>query len=229
MLPQAVLFDLDGTLCDSAPDMAAAVDLTLEQTGLQPAGLDKVRGWVGDGVAALVERALRDAGGQNPEPEALASATAMFLEAYQSRLCVDSKLYPGIQQLLKTLKDRDIALGVVTNKPAAFTEPLLEALGIATFFGSTISGDTCAERKPHPLPVLTALEELGAAPARSAMIGDSPNDALSARAAGTSALLMTWGYNVGVDLKSLDTDGLFDDADSLAARLLGDASRDQAD
>lgn len=219
MLPTAVLFDLDGTLCDSAPDMATAIDRTLESIGEKAVGTEVVRGWVGDGVGVLVERALTHARGRAPEQVDLESAVEIFLVEYHNHLCVDSKLYPGVAQLLEDLAKNNVPLGVVTNKPAAFTEPLLKSLGIFQMFGSVISGDTCEERKPHPMPVLTALEQLNAAPATSVLVGDSPNDALSARGAKTGALLMTWGYNVGVDLRSLDTDGLFDDAQSLGGRL----------
>lgn len=219
MLPDAVLFDLDGTLCDSAPDMAAAIDLTLEAIGEQPVGTETVRGWVGDGVGVLVERALTHARGRAPEQTELQTTVERFLVEYRDHLCVHSKLYPGVAPLLETLAGKQVPLGVVTNKPAAFTEPLLESLGVFHMFGSVISGDTCDERKPHPMPVLVALEELKATPAASVMVGDSPNDAIAARAAATGALLMTWGYNVGVDLRSLDTDGLFDDAQSLSERL----------
>ncbi len=219
MFPDAVLFDLDGTLCDSAPDMATALDRTLEAIGENAVGVAVVRGWVGDGVGVLVERALTNARGRAPDPSEQDAAVDRFLTEYQNHLCVDSKLYPGISELLEELASRGVPLGVVTNKPAAFTQPLLDALGIASAFGSVISGDTCSERKPHPLPVLTALSELGATPARSVLVGDSPNDAMSARAAATGAVLMTWGYNVGVDLSTLDTDGLFDDAGSLSRRL----------
>ncbi|MFP5344423.1 MAG: HAD hydrolase-like protein, partial [Gammaproteobacteria bacterium] len=154
--PKMVLIDLDGTLVDSAPDLAFCVDETLKRLGLPPQGVERVRDWVGNGVEKLMRRALT--GDINGEPEAslLQSAMPVFLELYDNNIAERSRLFPGVREGMAGLKAQGIQLGCVTNKIARFTEPLLKRLSVRDEFGVVVSGDTLAQKKPHPAPLLYA-------------------------------------------------------------------------
>lgn len=190
----AVLFDLDGTLADTAPDIAAAVDEMLTVTGHAPAGLPAVRGWIGDGAERLVARALAHALGRQPEPDRIADGVTLFLDHYAGRLVDQSRCYPGMEQLLHKLSDTGVTLGCVTNKPEAEARAVLKGLQIAPLFGSIVGGNTTAARKPSPQPISHALLTLGVPPADTFMVGDSDNDLLAAAAAGVPAIWVGWGY-----------------------------------
>jgi phosphoglycolate phosphatase len=193
-----VAFDLDGTLVDSVPDIAWAIDQMSRSLGLPPTGLDKVSGWVGDGVRRLVKRALTRSRDGEPEPELFERGLEAFRRAYHQHLTVDTRLYPGAREALDQLQQAGIALACITNKAAEFTAPLLEALGMRRYFGLVLSGDSLTLRKPDPLPLLHAARQFGVTPAQSCMVGDSRNDILAARAAGFVAIGVRHGY--GVDL-----------------------------
>lgn len=187
-------FDLDGTLADSVPDIAWAVDEMAIALDISPPGLDKVSSWVGDGVRRLVKRALTGLPGGEPEPELFERGFEAFRRAYHAHLAVGTRLYPGVREVLEQLQRSDIALACITNKAAEFTEPLLAALGIRSCFAVVLSGDSLIRRKPDPLPLLHAAQQLGVMPARSCMVGDSHNDILAARAAGFRAIAVRYGY-----------------------------------
>jgi phosphoglycolate phosphatase len=206
----AVLFDLDGTLIDSVPDLAAAIDVMLESIGKAPAGEVKVNRWVGNGAAALVKRALadRDDGDEIPharypnegEDEEYASAYAIFECAYAQRLTTGTGLYEGVLSVLSALVSVDIKLGLITNKPRRFTVPLLKALGIDHYFAEVLCGDDLEFKKPHPLPVLTALKNLSVSASQAIMVGDSISDIKAASAAGVKTVAVTYGYNHGISI-----------------------------
>jgi phosphoglycolate phosphatase len=206
----AVLFDLDGTLIDSVPDLAAAIDVMLESVGKAPAGEVKVNRWVGNGAAALVKRALadRDDGDEihharylnAREDEEYASAYSVFECAYAHRLTTGTGLYDGVLSVLSALVSVDIKLGLITNKPRRFTVPLLKALGIDHYFSEVLCGDDLEFKKPHPLPVLTALKNLSVSAQQAIMVGDSISDIKSASAAGVKMVAVTYGYNHGISI-----------------------------
>ncbi|MFT6113132.1 MAG: phosphoglycolate phosphatase [Oleispira sp.] len=206
----AVLFDLDGTLIDSVPDLAAAIDVMLESVGKAPAGEVKVNRWVGNGAAALVKRALadRDDGDEihharylnAREDEEYASAYSVFECAYAQRLTTGTGLYDGVLSVLSALVSVDIKLGLITNKPRRFTVPLLKALGIDHYFSEVLCGDDLEFKKPHPLPVLTALKNLSVSAQQAIMVGDSISDIKSASAAGVKTVAVTYGYNHGISI-----------------------------
>jgi phosphoglycolate phosphatase len=206
----AVLFDLDGTLIDSVPDLAAAIDVMLESVGKAPAGEVKVNRWVGNGAAALVKRALadRDDGDERyhasdpneREDEKYSSAYSVFECAYAQRLTTGTGLYDGVLSVLSALVSVDIKLGLITNKPRRFTVPLLKALGIDHYFSEVLCGDDLEFKKPHPLPVLTALKNLSVSAQQAIMVGDSISDIKSASAAGVKTVAVTYGYNHGISI-----------------------------
>lgn len=207
---KAVLFDLDGTLIDSVPDLAAAIDIMLQSVGKPLAGEIKVNRWVGNGAAALVKRALADADDgdalhQNQfenesDDEHYLSAYGVFEFAYAKRLTTATGLYNGVLAVLSELTSAGIILGLITNKPRQFTLPLLQALNIGHYFSDVLCGDDLPFKKPHPLPVLTALENLSLNTQQVIMVGDSISDIKSAQAAGVKTVAVTYGYNHGVSI-----------------------------
>lgn len=183
--------DLDGTLVDSAPDLAFAVDAALESLGLSAAGERQVRTWIGDGVEVLVERALYAAGADR---RLLEPALAEFSRVYEANLFVRSRLYEGVAETLATFSRRGIALACITNKRERFALDVLEQAGIREPFGAVIGGDTLAAKKPDPLQLLAAAERLGAAADAAAMVGDSYHDLHAAAGAGFGFVWAAYGY-----------------------------------
>jgi phosphoglycolate phosphatase len=204
---EAVLFDLDGTLIDSVPDLAAAIDLMLNSIGKAPAGEAKVNRWVGNGAAALVKRALADNDhGDELEHEEYATAYPIFESAYAQRLTHATGLYEGVLSVLADLNTAEIKLGLITNKPRRFTLPLLDALNIQHYFSDVICGDDFEHKKPHPLPVLKALSNLEVTAGQAVMVGDSISDVKSATAACVKAVAVTYGYNHGRSIRDASND-----------------------
>jgi phosphoglycolate phosphatase len=196
-LPRLVMFDLDGTLVDSVPDLAAAVDRMLIELGRPPAGVEKVRDWVGNGARVLVRRAL--AGGLDhaavSEVETDA-ALARFLDLYTD--CHQlTALYPGVHELLEALSTAAVELAVVTNKPERFVAPLLEQVGLGGYFRWIVGGDTLPQQKPDPAALLQVMRLAGVEAAQALFVGDSRNDVLAARAAGVPCVAVSYGYNHG--------------------------------
>lgn len=205
---EAVLFDLDGTLIDSVPDLAASIDQMLLSIGKPAAGESKVNRWVGNGASALVKRALLDDDQgdefhQQQFPNALddnvyVSAYAVFESAYAQRLTHATGLYPGVNEVLAKLSSADIKMALITNKPRLFTLPLLQGLNIQHYFAEIICGDDLPHKKPHPLPVKTALRNLSVVATKAVMVGDSISDVKSAQQAGVKTIAVTYGYNHGI-------------------------------
>jgi len=204
----AVLIDLDGTLADTAPDLAASVDIMLRRLGRPKAGEDQVRNWVGNGIEVLVGRAL---GPTVSEDEALRRrALELFLPAYRANNGRHARLYPGVEAGLQRLTARGVKLACVTNKPRAFTLPLLVALGIRSRFSAVVSGDDTAAKKPDPAPVHRALELLDASPARALFVGDSVHDVEAGRRAGLPVACVPYGYNHGEHISRAKPDHIVD-------------------
>ncbi len=209
-LPAAVLFDLDGTLVDSAPDLALAVDRMLDDMDYANVGEQRVRQWIGNGARKLVQRALAHVCFSGDEAQVadslLNDGHQRFIHHY-NECCADSScLYPNVVESLIALTERGIKLACVTNKPQQFTGKILQNLGIKSFFQVTVSGDSLAEKKPHPLPLQHAMQKLGVDNSDCLMVGDSQSDVSAARAAGLKVLCMTYGYNHGRDVKTLQAD-----------------------
>jgi phosphoglycolate phosphatase len=217
----AVLFDLDGTLVDSVPDIAVAVDAMLLQLGRRPAGEDRVRGWVGNGGRMLVRRALAfDVAGIADDDPQLPEALAVFFAQYQLSNGQASRLYAGVAEALDGLAAGGLPMAVITNKPHRYIEPLFAQLGILPHFPVLIGGDTLPVKKPDPAPLFLACEQLGVAPARALMVGDSVNDIEAARAAGCPVVAVDYGYNYGRPIAEAGPDRVMSDL-QLLLPLLG--------
>lgn len=201
---RALLFDLDGTLVDSRRDLATALDLMLQDLGLRPLGVEAVTRFVGDGARRLVERGLAVARPDVALEEAFVTeALTRFKTHYAQCLLATTRPYPNVVAVL----ERFAALpkAVVTNKPTAFSETILQELGLRAHFVAVIGGDALPERKPHPAPVLAGLAACGVAdPADAVMIGDSPNDIRAGRAAGTRTCGVTYGFRAAHELAEAD-------------------------
>lgn len=205
-----VLFDLDGTLVDTIPDLAYCIDQTMLRLKLPVRGEKSVRHWIGNGVERLVKRALVNAFDGEPEPVLYQSALPLFKSLYASNISVRSRLYEGVLPGLDYLKRRGYRLACVTNKAREFTLPLMRDLEITEYFELTICGDDTARKKPDPLPLLTAAEQMGVSPIQGLMVGDSISDLHAARAAGYQIICMSYGYNHGKDIRSYGPDAVID-------------------
>lgn len=185
-----VLFDLDGTLVDTAPDLAAAANRMRQRRGLPPLALAQLRSAASQGAIGM----LRAAFGLSPDAPELADLRTEFLDEYAAALCVHSRLFPGMEEVLATLAARQLPWGIVTNKMARFTDPLLEALGLASQAACVVSADTTAYAKPHPEPVRHALALCQVAPAHACLVGDDERDIQAGRAAGVRTIGAGFGY-----------------------------------
>lgn len=215
--PRLILFDLDGTLVDSVPDLAYCIDGMMSGIDRPAWGESRVREWVGNGVERLVKRALVGQLEGEPEPDEYARALPLFMDLYSRHNGQRSRLYPGVKPALERLKQAGYRLACVTNKAEQFTLPLLQALGIHDYFGLITSGDTLARKKPDPLPLLHSAEQFGLAPEESLMVGDSSNDVKAARAAGFNIVCVPYGYNHGADIHLSRPDAVIDTLEQLEA------------
>ncbi|GHB07469.1 phosphoglycolate phosphatase [Salinicola rhizosphaerae] len=212
---QLVAFDLDGTLIDSVPDLAAAVDAMLSERGLPAAGEARVRDWVGNGSHKLVERALQWACLREPAEAETDAALARFMDFYGQDPCARTRVYPGVVKALERLHERGIIVTLITNKPAAFIDPLLRGLSLASFFQLALGGDSLPEKKPHPAPLLHMAEHFGVAPANALMVGDSRHDVEAGKRAGFRTLAVPYGYNHGEPVAESGPDGIVESLEEL--------------
>ncbi|MBP1626228.1 MAG: phosphoglycolate phosphatase [Holophagaceae bacterium] len=201
-----ILFDLDGTLLDTVADLAEATNRMLRELGQKERSLEEVTTFIGNGIRSLVNRSVSE--GREATPALLEAAYGVFQRHYAEVNGLATRPYPGVTEALKDLQERGLKLGCVTNKSEAFIFPVLDALGMSSFFGSVVGGDTLPQRKPDPEPLFHACQQLGIDPSRALMVGDSPNDAIAARRAGIPVLLVTYGYSAEVPLEAIDCDGL---------------------
>ena len=186
---RAVLFDLDGTLADTAPDLAAALNRLRADQSLGPLPLEQLRPFASAGARGLVHVGF----GSKPGDSEYASLRAAFLEYYAERTCVETRLFPGIAELLEEIARRSIAWGVVTNKATRFTERVLGGLGLAP--ACVVCGDSTPHLKPHPAPMRLAAEQLSLPPQDCVYLGDDLRDIQAAHAAGMRAVAVDWGYH----------------------------------
>jgi N-acetyl-D-muramate 6-phosphate phosphatase len=185
----AVLFDLDGTLLDTAPDMVGALNTLRAEQSLAPMPFEVVRSAVSHGAARVVKAGFPDA-----NPEFVLQLQQRFLEIYRGALSRETRLFPGMEEVLDALASSHIKSGIVTNKAAWLTEPLLSELGLRARFACVVSGDTVAERKPHPMPMLHAAALAEVAPSECIYVGDAERDVQAAHAAAMPALVANYGY-----------------------------------
>lgn len=204
----AALLDLDGTLLNTLPDLADATNAMRIELGLHPLSQDIVATYLGKGTRNLVSRALSNSLDAAVDDALLERGLKAFHHAYHLINGDKTLLYPGVLEGLAAFREQGMRLAVVTNKPQAFTLPLLERAGLQHYFEHVVCGDTCAQRKPDPMPMLHACSLLDVAPAEALAIGDSCNDALAARAAGIAVLAVPYGYNEGQSVHTLDVDDI---------------------
>ncbi|HEX4917092.1 MAG TPA: phosphoglycolate phosphatase [Limnobacter sp.] len=220
MSTQAVLFDLDGTLLHTVPDLAAAVNAMLVDLGRPEIPEDQVGIYIGKGAENLVHRSLTGSMTARASQEEYDQAMRIWQEHYTHFNGLYAQLYPGVLEGLEALQAAGLQLAVVTNKPERFTYPLLERAGLARYFQVVIGGDTCAEKKPSPMPIVHACRLLDVQPWQALMIGDSHNDAHSARAAGTPCWLLPYGYNEGKPVQDTPCEAYIESIAQVADRLL---------
>ncbi len=214
---RAVMFDLDGTLMDTADDLADAANAMLAEMRRSPRTPDEICRFLGRGIQDLVTRCLGD--GPDVDDRLIEQGVTAFRRYYAQVNGERSRVYPGIVEALDALSQRGIRLACVTNKPTAFTEPLLAKKGLANYFQAVVCGDTLPVKKPDPGMLWHACWLLEVLPAQALMIGDSANDAKAARAAGVPVLLLPYGYSEGVAVDTIESDGLISSATEILDRI----------
>jgi len=187
---RTVLFDLDGTLADTAPDLALALNTLLEQTGKPPLPYERIRQEASYGGTALVRLGF----GLNPDDNEFAELRQRFLDLYQRHLCVDTRLFDGMESVLDEIANAKMNWGIVTNKPAYLTDPLVKLLGLTDKAVAIVSGDTTNNSKPHPEPLLHACDLAGSRPEQCLYVGDAQRDIEAGLRAGMKTLVATFGY-----------------------------------
>ncbi|MCH7308794.1 phosphoglycolate phosphatase [Acinetobacter sp. NIPH 1852] len=191
-----ILFDLDGTLVDSAADLYRAMNLSLEKLSLPLVTEVQVREWVGKGAARLCETVLEHLFGQ-VDAQQQKQLLDTFMQVYAQELCVNTTVYDGVLAFLKHCQAHDISMVCVTNKPAHLAKGILDILELSRYFKMVVGGDSLSERKPHPLPLLHCMQSQNVYASQSLMIGDSSNDVEAARRAGIDCIVVSYGYNHG--------------------------------
>lgn len=186
----AVLFDLDGTFADTAPDLGEALNHVRALRGLSPLPLEIIRPQASHGSRGLLKLGL----GMEPDSDGHDEMREAFLQHYEAHICDRTRLFPGMAALIEELEERDLPWGIVTNKPHRYTVPLMEKLGYATRAACLVSGDTCEEAKPHPAPLLHAAGLIGVEPARCLYLGDDLRDMQAAHAARMIGIIAGYGY-----------------------------------
>jgi len=211
----AVLFDLDGTLVDTAQDMVAVLLELMQSEGRDAIAYDLARSCVSNGSAGLIHLGFPDV--SETEHERLRTE---YLDRYEESVCVHSTVFDGLEQLLDQLDDKALPWGVVTNKPARMTKPLLEALGLTNRIACQISGDTIPQRKPDPEPLFLASRQTGIEPSRSVYVGDAARDIEAGKAAGMYTIAAAYGYITGDDnAESWNADLIAEDVQELTTML----------
>jgi N-acetyl-D-muramate 6-phosphate phosphatase len=194
MVIKAVLFDLDGTFADTAPDLATALNHTRSTRNLPPLPLEALRPQASHGSRGLLQTGF----GIGPDHPDFITLRDIFLDYYANNICMQTQLFGDMAELIATLEQRGIKWGIVTNKPHRYTLPLMHALGYAKRAACLISGDTCTHAKPHPEPMFKACEIIGVSPEECLYVGDDQRDIQAANASGMRGIIASYGY-VGPD------------------------------
>lgn len=205
---ELLLFDLDGTLIDSAPDLALSVNFMLRSIDREEFSEAIIDSWVGNGASTLVKRALS---GNKIIDESIDNnfyekALSIFLDYYKDNSCVKTVTYPDVKETLHTLKQHNYRLAIITNKPFDFIETILSTLELSEYFEIYIGGDSLEKRKPEPEPLLYVCEKLSIDANKALMLGDSKNDILAAKAANIASIAVSYGYNYGEDIRVYNPD-----------------------
>lgn len=209
---QAVLFDLDGTLIDSAPDLVGAANWLREQHGLDPLPYESLRCWVGAGARGMVGAAF----GSVPGDDRFDGLRDAFLARYEQALLVKTRVFPEVAGLLAALDAQGISWGIVTNKASRFADPVVQGLGLATRSATLICGDTTPHAKPHPAPLLEAARRLALPASACVYLGDDLRDVQAGQAAGMHTVAVRWGYlGAGDPIDDWGADLIIDSPDQL--------------
>jgi phosphoglycolate phosphatase len=201
---KAIIFDFDGTLIDSEPDLALAINHMLKELNREGYTQEIISHWVGNGAETLVKRALSGSSeiDEGIDGALFKNALEIFLKFYAQNLCVKTYLYPDVKEVLLRLKDAGFMMVIVTNKPADFVAPILKGLEIDGLFEFYLGGDSLERKKPDPMPLLYVCEKLNITVDACVMIGDSKNDILSANRANMQSVGVSYGYNYGEDIRT---------------------------
>ena len=212
-----LIFDLDGTLIDSSVDLANAVNATRANLGLAPMKHSLVYSYVGNGAPVLIRKVL----GPEYSEDVVASALEYFLRHYRAHMLDNTVLYPGVREALNRFREEGIRMAVLTNKPVAVSQAIVDGLGLREHFRSVYGGNSFAQKKPHPVGIETLMAETGASREQTLMVGDSAVDVQTARNARVAACGVTWGFQPETFAEH-PPDFLVDTAEELAARVIGD-------
>jgi phosphoglycolate phosphatase len=216
---RSITIDLDGTLLDTVPDLAAAANAMLREMGRAELPIAAIAAFIGRGIPKLVARCLPDL-----DDDAVEQAQVIFRRHYAIENGRRSALFPGVLEGLQAFRAAGLPMAVITNKAAAFTEPLLVATQLDSWFEFAVSGDSLPHKKPHPAQLLHACERMGTSPAENLHIGDSHHDAVAARAAGCPVFIVPYGYNEGEDVQGIDCDAIVASLAEAARRVTGQRS-----
>lgn len=216
---RALMFDLDGTLVNTAPEIAQAANAMLKALGLPILPYAQIKSYIGEGAQVLIQRCLAGATHATPAPAVLAEAQALFFKHYADNV-MDSLPFDGVEAGLAALKQRDFKLACVTNKPEKFTMPLLQQSGLAQYFEMVVSGDTLAKKKPDPIQLHHICAEFDVMEAEAMLVGDSATDIAAAQAAGCFIVTVPYGYNQGQAIDETQVDATIRDLTELSALLV---------
>lgn len=217
---KVILFDLDGTLIDSVPQLYLAVQAALKASQLSAVSLEQVRDWIGNGADVLLKRAICQQYHFTDVDDVLfQQVKAEFDHQYQMGIDRDYSLYPAVKETLSVLALAGYSMAVVTNKPHQFVQPLLQSAGIAEFFRYTLGGGCLPVKKPDPLPLQYLCEQFNVQPTETLMVGDSKNDIQAARAAGIPVVGLSYGYNHGEPIENSEPDWVLHRFDELVSLL----------
>ena len=205
---KVVMIDLDGTLLDTANDLALAANKMLRELGQPELSNATIQSYIGKGIQRLIKRTLTSEMDGEPEPELFTRAVPIYMRHYAENLCVNTRPYPGVIDGINALSKAGFRLACITNKTEVFTVPLLRATNLMDCFEIVLSGDSLPKRKPDPMPLLHICKFFDVFPHEALLIGDSLNDTTAARAAGCHVFCVPYGYNEGRDARELDCDAI---------------------
>lgn len=205
---KVVMIDLDGTLLDTASDLALAANKMLRELDKAELSTATIQSYIGKGIQRLIKRSLTGEMDGEPEPALLTRAIPIYRRHYAENLCVNTRPYPGVIDGINALRKAGYQLACITNKTEVFTLPLLRATNLMDCFEIVVSGDSLPKRKPDPMPLLHICEHFNVSPHEALLIGDSLNDTTAARAAGCHVFCVPYGYNEGKDVRELDCDAI---------------------
>jgi phosphoglycolate phosphatase len=206
LMVKAIMIDLDGTLLDTAGDLAITANLMLRKLGAAELPHVTIQSYIGKGILNLVKRCLTNSFNNEPDPEFLTRAMVIYEQEYAKNLCVTTHPYPGVTDGLNAMKAAGFQLACITNKSEAFTLTLLRTTELLNYFDIILSGDSLPKKKPDPMPLHHACKFFEILPNEMLLIGDSVNDTEAARAAGSYVFCVPYGYNEGRDVHELDCD-----------------------